>query len=552
MELKVMNHRHQPKPQPESVLKHGHSLLWGRMRILIGTSFLLMIAGLYTQRVSGAGLLIRERLTMYSAILTQDVHFSVCLPVNYFAESKSYPVVYLLHGLGDDETSWLEYGRIKQYARQSEEAGQSVPMIFIMPEGFRSYYVNQADGSFRYLDMFVNELVPYIDSLFRTLPDRRHRALMGYSMGGFGAMMLHLKHPETFGATVPLSTSVRSDQQYIAEDASGWDEQWGRIFGGKGLEGHSRLTDYYRQNSPFHVIPELTKPEIHELNIYMLNGDEEQTLCKSNEELHLLMLKNKVPHEYRVTDGGHSFAVWRAALPGALQFLSDFFKDIPYRGESTQPELPTQDISRQLIQIETEAGPTDVFVPGEYAVSDRKYPVLYCIGDFSLPEKLSISNVVNHAVETNNIAPVIVVFLNETDTSNLKLVISRAELLLRIRPGYRFRAVSGYGSFAYPALQLATHCLRFSSCLLWEMQADKDIIANMCSEDNLTALKRMTILCDASDSGSVAEANSAVHMLLRENQVEHEYRVRDGNGGFTWLLGGLPYSLSLISARFHR
>lgn len=552
MEPKVLNHRHQPSPQSESVLKHGHFLPWGSQRMLIGTSLLLMLAGLYTQRVSGAGLLVRERLTMHSALLKQDVHFSVCLPADYYAESKSYPVVYLLHGLGDDESSWLEYGRIEQYARQSEEAGKSVPMIFIMPEGFRSYYVNQADGSFPYQDMFVNELVPYIDSLFRTLPDRWQRALMGYSMGGFGAMMLHLQHPEIFGATVPLSMSVRTDQQYIAEDASGWDEQWGRIFGGRGLEGHSRLTDFYRHNSPFHMIPELTKPEKHGLNIYMLNGDEEQTLCRSNEELHLLMLKSQVPHEYRVTDGGHSFAVWRASLPGALQYLSDFFTGTPYRGESAQPELPIQDISRQMIQIRADADPIDVFVPGDYAVSDRKYPVLYCIGDFSLPEKLSIGGMANHAVETNIIAPVIVVFLNETDTSKLKLMISRAELLLRIRAGYRFRAVAGYGSFALPAVQLATHNPGFSSCLLWEMQADKEKIAIQCSQDNLAALKRMTILCDVSDGGGVAEANSAFHMLLRDNQVEHEYRVRDGNGGFDWLLGGLSYSLSLISARFHR
>ena len=175
---------------------------------------------LISHSIADSGLRILESMVMPSHILKQDVHFSVCLPQNYYSNTHSFPVVYLLHGLGDDETSWLEYGQITQYADKSVAAGEIAPMIFIMPEAFRTYYVNDYKGSFLYQDMFVKELVPYIDSLFRTIADRQHRAVMGYSMGGFGALNLHLKHPDVFGTAVPLSISVRTDEQYLRAEGT--------------------------------------------------------------------------------------------------------------------------------------------------------------------------------------------------------------------------------------------------------------------------------------------------------------------------------------------
>src|SRR5687767_8641711 len=76
---------------------------------------------------------IMEGLTMTSTILGQEIKFSIVLPTGYFKGSKNYPVVYLLHGLGDDESSWLEYGRISQIADEAIGAKQIVPMIFVMP-----------------------------------------------------------------------------------------------------------------------------------------------------------------------------------------------------------------------------------------------------------------------------------------------------------------------------------------------------------------------------------------------------------------------------------
>ncbi len=117
---------------------------------------------------------VMEGLTMSSHALGQEVRYSVVLPQDYFRSKKSYPVVYLLHGLGDDESSWLEYGRITQIADDAVSQKEIVPMIFIMPQGFRNYYVNDYAGTFRYEDMFINEFVPYIDKTYRTVPNSQH------------------------------------------------------------------------------------------------------------------------------------------------------------------------------------------------------------------------------------------------------------------------------------------------------------------------------------------------------------------------------------------
>lgn len=510
---------------------------------------ILFLAGSF---VSGAELLIRESMVMKSRILNQEVRFSVCLPSGYFQDTTSYPVVYLLHGLGDDETSWLEYGRISQYAGESVESGETDPMIFVMPEAFRTYYVNDYKGSFLYQDMFVNELVPYIDSLFRTIADKQHRAVMGYSMGGFGAMILYLKHPDVFGSSVPLSMSVRTDEQYLTEDASGWDEQWGRLFGSPGLKGTDRMTDYYRSNSPFHILPLMPAEIKAALNIYMVNGDEEQTLCRSNEELHILMRESGIAHEYRVVDGGHSFRVWCAALPEALKFINGVFKGNPYHNDVKIQTPATLLPASQIISVSLNNELITAFIPGDYMVSDRKYPVLYFTGRLNDSEKVKIGTAINQEINENKVCPMLVVFLPSIDSAGFKEMIQELEEKLRIRPGYRFRAMAGFQNAASGAIALAVNKIRFSSCWLSDAFIENENIIGVINENNSESLKKMTIIIETPDKGNWVVGNGNIHITLREMDVQHEYRVREGSGGFDWLMQGLPDAIGIISTRFHR
>ncbi len=507
---------------------------------------------LISHSIADSGLRILESMVMPSHILKQDVHFSVCLPQNYYSNTHSFPVVYLLHGLGDDETSWLEYGQIAQYADKSVAAGEIAPMIFILPEAFRTYYVNDYKGSFLYQDMFVKELVPYIDSLFRTIADRQHRAVMGYSMGGFGALNLHLKHPDVFGTAVPLSISVRTDEQYRTEDASGWDDQWGRLFGEPGLKGADRITEYYRQNSPFHLLAQMPVSDIKYLNIYIDNGDKEQTLCRSNEELHIMMRKLNIPHEFRVREGGHSFEYWCSALPNALRFISDAFNARPYRGDKAEMAAIKPIQEKQVRIITVNGKQLYAYVPAEYDQTNRYYPVIYLAGSYSASQCRSIASVVDHAIVANNICPMLLVFLPENTLTQIKTAIPAMEEKLRIRKGYRFRALAGYKDAAAEVCLAGINQEQFRSIILADAYLLNDSISTLFPSPTPKTLLSTSFFIDAPDKGKYYEGNGNAHMLLRDMEKQHEYRVREGEGGFEWFLAGLPEIIAFTAKRFHK
>lgn len=257
-----------------------------------------------------------------SQTLHEYIKYSVFLPDDYAAATDTrYPVVYMLHGLGDDHNSWNgNYLHANRKIQELESQGLG-KMIYVFPQGYASYYCNFYDGSYNYMDMFVHELIPLIDSRYRTIPDKLHRAVTGYSMGGFGACALAEKHPELFSACAPLSMSVRTDWQYLEESQKGWNNQWGIIFGGVGQSGEGRLTDYYRQHCPIHYFNAANQAQLSTVHWYFICGDDEENLLYANDELHCVLRDNGYAHEYRVVDGGHSSSVWMPALNEVLPFF---------------------------------------------------------------------------------------------------------------------------------------------------------------------------------------------------------------------------------------
>ena len=250
-----------------------------------------------------------------SKILGVGVKYSVYFPASYNTDKdKRYPVVYMLHGIGDDNNSWNgNYLHANDKIDSWTEQGLG-EMIYVFPQGYSSYYCNRYDGTFSFMDMFVQEFIPLIDKSFRTIADKEHRAITGYSMGGFGAIALAEKHPEMFIACAPLSMSVRTDWQYKEESQNGWNNQWGKIFGGYGLAGDERITDYYKQHCPLYYFNQENRESLSTVHWYLICGDNEENLLFANDELHCIMLDNGYEHEYRVVDGGHSSSVWMPAL----------------------------------------------------------------------------------------------------------------------------------------------------------------------------------------------------------------------------------------------
>ena len=274
---------------------------------------------------SGSFVRMTDGIQVPTSLLNLPVPISVLLPKSYINEpERRYPVVYLLHGLGDTPESWNDsWLRVQPTIEGLEEKGLE-DMIYVFPSGYKTYYCNRFDGSYPYMDMFVNELIPFVDKTYRTIPDREHRAVTGYSMGGFGACALALRHPETFVASAPLSMSFRTDEQYITESQDGWNSQWGRIFGGSGQTGAGRITDFYKEHCPFYQFTPENKQAVSSVHWYFTCGDNEEQLLIAGDNLHTQMRSAGIEHQYRVGDGGHEGSYWRGALQEVLPMFSHY------------------------------------------------------------------------------------------------------------------------------------------------------------------------------------------------------------------------------------
>lgn len=489
-----------------------------------------------------------ESLSMNSAILSQDVKYSIILPEDYYTSKKSYPVVYLLHGLGDNESSWLEYGQVSRIVDAAVKNKEIIPMIYVMPAGYRNYYVNDYAGKFRYEDMFIKEFVPFIDKQYRTIADKNHRATLGYSMGGFGALVLPLRNPDVFTVSVPLSISVRTDAQYMTEDASGWDDQWGRLFGAVGTTGAERLTDYYKQHSPFHIFAKDDVSKLTGLKIFIDNGDDEGTLCRSNEELHMLLRDRNFPHEFRVRDGGHSFTYWRDALPNGLRFISDAVEGKTYRGDVKILSKPAN-VASAAKRVQEEK--YEVLLPAEYAKTQRLYPVLYITGDFSPAVKEKISVQINTFINSGSLIPLITVFISKDVQDVTATVVSAVEKKYRARSGWRFRSLIGFEGGGTTALENALTPETFTSCILFDSPIDVKALTETV-KSNKKMFNRTWLMLVTTDKSKHYQANGSAHVLLREEDVYHEYRVQQGTGGSEWLLGNLKEALDFTQRKIHR
>lgn len=281
-------------------------------------------------------------MSFESTILGTKVRYSIYLPKDYeTAADKKYPVVYLLHGYGDNNKSWNDQWLNANALIRSLEYNGLGDMIYVFPYGMNYYWCNRYNGKFNLMDMFVEELIPHIDKTFRTIPDRAHRCVTGYSMGGFGAAALAEKHPEMFLCSAPLSMSFRTDSQYMSEGPqSAWENQWGSIFGGIGCTGEARLTDYYKQHCPFHqFIPE-NKEKLSAVKWFFTCGDNEEQLLIAADALHIQMRDYGFDHEYRVGEGGHEGSYWQTALKEVLPMFWFYMNGgDKWQGQIEVPEI---------------------------------------------------------------------------------------------------------------------------------------------------------------------------------------------------------------------
>lgn len=289
----------------------------------LATLGVFALAGLLPARGQSAHGIVREGLTVESAILGAPVRYTVYLPPDYETSSRAYPVVYLLHGYSDDDTGWLQFGEANRIADAGIASGALPPMILVMPDAGVTWYINDYRGETRWEDMFVGEFIPAIEQTYRIRRKAEFRGVAGLSMGGYGALVLGMRHPDLFGSVAAFSAAVLTDDELTTMSQADYDAYYGVLYG-EGLTGAARLTDHWRAYSVLDLARQTPLATLKRIAFYIDCGDDD-FLTVGNASLHIVLAQRKVPHEFRMRDGAHSWSYWRSGLPDGLAFIGRKF-----------------------------------------------------------------------------------------------------------------------------------------------------------------------------------------------------------------------------------
>ncbi|MEX2592783.1 MAG: alpha/beta hydrolase-fold protein [Anditalea sp.] len=258
-----------------------------------------------------------DNLSLESTILKSDRQFAIYLPPGYETSERSYPVLYLLHGAGDDQTGWVQFGEVLHITDKAISEGEATPMVIVMPDantGRRGYF-NDIKGDWNYEDFFFQELIPYVEKTYRVKSEKRYRAISGLSMGGGGTFMYALHHPEMFSSAAPLSAYIGPLSLEQAKE---------RFANDKEQYAATEIQTYYEQHNALFLINNMPEEQKKDVRWYMDCGDDD-FLYEGNSLVHVAMKKNEIPHEFRIRDGAHNWTYWRESLPEVLKFVSDSF-----------------------------------------------------------------------------------------------------------------------------------------------------------------------------------------------------------------------------------
>ena len=265
---------------------------------------------------------------MPSAILGRPVNYCVVLPDDYASSRGTrYPTLYFLHGLFENERSWLERGGLQVLEALLNE-GQLGKFLVVLPDGGKTFYVNSFDGHERYEDFFVNEFVPAIDEKYRTIAQATARGISGTSMGGYGALHLAMRHPELFGSASAHSAALLPR----IPDPIPTEGRWGfyaRVL--QGPFGSPLNTSYWDLNSPL-TLAEHPERFSH-LKLYLDCGDQDRYGFEEGAQLlHQELEAKGFAHDFALRPGGHGWTYLNQYLKYSLLFHWHLFEQAQRAG----------------------------------------------------------------------------------------------------------------------------------------------------------------------------------------------------------------------------
>lgn len=246
-----------------------------------------------------------DTVSIYSNSMHKQIKAVVIKPDSYEIKTKKFPVVYLLHGYDGWYSNWIiRMPELKNYADSNQ-------LIIVCPDGATSswYFDSPVDTAYRYETHITKEVVGFVDKNYRTIADKKHRAITGLSMGGHGALFLALRHSDIFGAAGSMSGGVDLSESTRRFDIS------------------KRIGDTITHAKEWHdltVINLVDKYPHTKLRIIFDCGNKDIFIA-GNRRLDQKMTALKMPHQYIERPGAHNWDYWRSSIPYQLAFFRDFF-----------------------------------------------------------------------------------------------------------------------------------------------------------------------------------------------------------------------------------
>jgi putative tributyrin esterase len=251
-----------------------------------------------------------------SKLVGKPLPYRVILPVWYNPpagkEQQHYPVLYLLHGLSGHHTNWLEKTKLLNDALYSN-------LIIVMPEGNDGWYTDSATvATDKYESYILKELIPDVQSRFRTVETREGRAIAGLSMGGYGALKFGVKYPDKFAFVASMSGALDPAARSDSSPRSAWEYLRPSIMQTFGAPDSPTRAD----NDLHKLFRNLPAERLATLPFIYLDCGTEDGLFATNRELANILLERKIPHEFRQLPGKHNWEYWGAQVREVLRVVA--------------------------------------------------------------------------------------------------------------------------------------------------------------------------------------------------------------------------------------
>jgi S-formylglutathione hydrolase FrmB len=265
-----------------------------------------------------------ECVSLTSKILARAVPYCVLLPPSYDAEkTRRYPILYLLHGLGDNDQFLIHSGgmNLVEDLWEQHTIGE---FLIVTPAAGASFYINSHDGQRRYEDFFLQEFMPGVEKRYRAQAGRGSRGIAGISMGGYGALHIAFRHPQLFAAVGAHSAALVEHWPDINALDSRQKAQL-RVLGD--AFGTPFDAAFWNQNDPVTIA---RTGNLNGLKIYFDCGTEDEYGFDAGAAtLDKVLTSRHIPHEFHLYPGGHDWTYFAEHLPALLEFESRAFGSTP-------------------------------------------------------------------------------------------------------------------------------------------------------------------------------------------------------------------------------